>query len=92
VGLAMMRDVLYGSDTQGACRCATVTSNQLQIIIDRALARDEAAPSVDVLMDGIVAPIIYRTLFGPAPSSRAHVQALIETSLKQIKGKKKSSG
>ena len=83
VGLAMMRDVLYGSDTQGACRCAAITSNQLQIIINRALARGEAAPPVDILMDGVVAPIIYRTLFSAAPPAHAHVHALIETCLKQ---------
>jgi AcrR family transcriptional regulator len=91
IGLSMMRDVLYGSDTQGACRCATITSDQIQIIVDRAHARGEAVPTVDVLMDGVVAPIIYRTLFGPVPATHAHVHALIETCLKLATKKRKAS-
>lgn len=89
VGLAMMRDVVSGSDTQGACRCAQITSDQIQIIIERAQARGEAVPTVEILMDGLVAPIIYRTLFGPAPATHAHVHALIETCLKLATKKRK---
>jgi AcrR family transcriptional regulator len=89
IGLSMMRDVLYGSDTQGACKCAAFTASQIQIILDRALVRGEATPEVDTVMDGLIAPIIYRTLFGPAPATHVHVQSLIDACLKGASKKRR---
>ena len=45
---------------------------QLQHLLDRATARGEDAPSVDDLLDVVVAPLYLRALFGPAPD---HMQA-----------------
>lgn len=72
VGLAMMRDVLAsGASPQGVplpCRCAEFTASQIEIMLARARDRAEVfIPTVDAVMDGIVAPIIYRLLFGPHP-------------------------
>lgn len=80
VGLAMMRDVLAaGASTNGVplpCRCAEFTAAQIDIILARGRARGEAGiPTVDKLMDGIVAPIIYKLLFGPAPPDAAWLHA-----------------
>ena len=80
VGLAMMRDVLAsGASTQGVplpCRCAEFTAAQIEIMLARARDRGEAfVPTVDAVMDGLVAPIIYRLLFGPTPPNTAWLQA-----------------
>lgn len=76
VGLAMMRDVLAsGASPHGVplpCRCAEFTAAQIEIMLLRARKRgDTAIPTVDAVMDGIVAPIVYRLLFGPTPPDAA---------------------
>jgi len=91
IGLAMMRDVLSQSSSENAHQCAAITSGQIQIMIERAIARGEAVPEVDAVMDGVIAPIIFRTLFSPAPPSHAHVHMLLDTCLKQVKRSKKTT-
>jgi len=69
VGITMMRDVLSGVGSQGAdvpCRCAGYTASQIDVMLVRAVARGEAVPRVDDVMDAVVAPMIYRALFGPS--------------------------
>ncbi len=79
VGLSMMRDVLSGSiRSDFTCQCAVHIAGQIQVIVERARLRDQSAPDVDAVMDGVVAPIIYRTLFGPTPATRAHVRAFVD--------------
>jgi AcrR family transcriptional regulator len=80
VGLTMMRDVLAsGASTQGVplpCRCAEFTAAQVEIMLLRARERrDVGIPTVEAVMDGIVAPIIYRLLFGPTPPDTAWLHA-----------------
>jgi AcrR family transcriptional regulator len=50
---------------------------QLQHLLDRAAARGEDAPSVDDLLDVVVAPLYLRALFGPAPN-HAQADALVD--------------
>ena len=88
VGRAMVRDVLAGSGQLGGqpvpCRCFEFTASHIDIILARARERGETGlPTADALMDGIVAPIIYRLLFAPVPPDvgwlrsrlREHVEA-----------------
>ncbi|NKI93922.1 TetR/AcrR family transcriptional regulator [Rhizobacter sp. SG703] len=71
VGLAMMKDVLsteaHGEGT-ASCQCAQFTAAQIAVIFERGLARGEAVPPVQRAMDVVVAPIIYRALWGPVPA------------------------
>ena len=88
IGLAMMRDVLSGSQGEGErvpCQCAEFTSSQVAAIVERAAARGEAVPEVERVMDTVVSPIIYRALFGSAPASRAHVRGLVDACLRGAK-------
>ena len=84
VGLGMLRDVLstgqLGTGT-GACQCARFTASQIELILARARARGEAAPLAETVMDGFVAPLIYRLLFGPTPASAAQAARWIEACL-----------
>lgn len=77
VGVTMMHDVLASKRTDASNQCCVFVASQLRQIIERGAARGEAVPEVDALMDGVVAPIIYRTLFGATPPTRAHVRALV---------------
>ncbi len=69
IGRDMMRDVLAAQDSTNAYRCCGFTRDQIEAISDRATARGERFPAIDAVMDRVVAPIIYRILFGDAPSN-----------------------
>jgi Tetracyclin repressor-like, C-terminal domain len=79
-GRAMIRDVLAASDANCAQRCCSFTRDQIAIIADRALARGEAFPDPEAVLDGVVSPILYRILFGTAPN-RKRIRALVERTL-----------
>ncbi len=82
VGLAMMRDVVAGgSRSDATSQCAALVAAQVDLIRERALARGAAVPPVEVVMDGVVAPIIYRALFGPVQLSDAQLRALVAAAL-----------
>lgn len=83
VGLAMIRDVLSASpDAANACQCSRYTAEQLEVIAARARARGEMTPAVDVMIDHIVAPIMYRILFGaPGQLDTAYCHGLIQRAL-----------
>lgn len=63
VGQALMRDVLSTSSPDLPGTCASFTCNHLNTIAERAKARGETPFDVDEVIDHVVAPIIYRTLF-----------------------------
>lgn len=80
VGLAMLKDVLsagtYGEGT-APCQCAHFVAAQIAVIVERGVARGEAVPDVQRAMDMIVAPIIYRALWGPTPATSAGIEGWV---------------
>ncbi len=83
VGLTMMRDVLAGGSSGDANgQCAAFVASQVAIIVERGAARGQPAPTVDAVMDGVVAPVIYRSLFGPVAPTVAQVTAWVERCIK----------
>jgi len=86
-GRAMLRDVVgAASDAGQACPCAVYTADTLQAILDRAAVRGEAGPAVQRIMDGVVAPVIYRILFGLGEADAAHALALLDDCLAGLPG------
>lgn len=78
VGMAMMRDVLAGGSGGNAnSQCAALVAGQIAVIVARGAARAQAVPTVEAVMDGVVAPIIYRALFGPAVPTQSQLAALV---------------
>jgi AcrR family transcriptional regulator len=69
IGREIIRDVLAAQDNANACQCSAFTREQMQLLSNRALARGESFPTVDAVMDQVVAPIVYRILFDDAPSA-----------------------
>src|ERR1700712_2725238 len=70
VGLGMMVDVLSARGGTGAvgrqpvpCQCVEFTTAQVETIVARGRRRGEAVPDVASVMDTVVSPIIYRSLF-----------------------------
>jgi AcrR family transcriptional regulator len=78
VGLALIQDVLASNRTDASGQCSVHVASQLTQIVERGLARAEASPTVEAFMDAVVAPIIYRALFGPVRKTREEVRALVE--------------
>jgi AcrR family transcriptional regulator len=77
VGVAMLRDVVAAGgdgDAPVPCPCARFAAGQIAVIVERGLARGEAVPDVDAVMDGVVAPIVYRALFGLTPPAHAQIR------------------
>jgi AcrR family transcriptional regulator len=77
IGLAMMKDVLStgaNGEGTGPCQCAQFVAAQIAMIFERGAARGEPVPEVQRAMDVVVAPIIYRALWGPVPASSAVVE------------------
>ena len=94
IGLAMMRDVLSGSpggDNPVPCQCAAFTQSQIQIILDRGTERGKAVPEAEAVMDGVVAPVIYRALFGPAPLTPAALADLVDACMKTARKRRKTA-
>lgn len=81
VGQAMLRDVLLGrkhGELPVPQQCAAYTQSQLEGILERGRAKAQAVPTAESIMDSVVAPTIYRILFGPQPPSAAQVQAWVQ--------------
>ncbi len=89
VGVCMMVDVLSakgGNAAEGRppvpCQCVEFTAAQVEAIVARGIARGEAVPDVGAVMDTVVSPIVYRSLFGPEPVTPAHARALVNACMK----------
>ena len=83
LGRCMLRDVLsaQGSDNPG--RCVTFCAQQLDAIAERALARGEYPVPTDVLLDGVVAPMIYRILFAVDVPSTDDVNRWLDAAIER---------
>jgi len=75
-GREYVRDVLAAQTCDNANKCCNFTRQQIETIAGRAEERGEAFPDVDAVMDRVVAPIMYRILFGDVPTA-AHVRELV---------------
>ena len=85
-GRALMRDVLAGqSRTVPAppSQCAAYLQGQLDVILQRGRSSGQVLPTAQALMDSVVAPIIFRGLFGPAPQSLEQLQTWVQSCMDQ---------
>jgi AcrR family transcriptional regulator len=84
LGRAMVRDIVSGrgaATMNEPCRCTQFAKSQIGVIFGRGEARGERVPEVDAAVDRVVAPIIYRIVFGLPTPSRATVHAWVEACL-----------
>lgn len=81
LGRTLIRDVVSDLAGDYPGQCADLVRCQLQLILDRAAQRGEAAPSADQLVDAVVAPMIYRILFAPQAPSAGQVRTWVDGAL-----------
>ncbi|MEG5263014.1 TetR/AcrR family transcriptional regulator [Pseudomonas sp. JDS28PS106] len=82
-GQAMLKDALASTDPGCAVRCTEPTRERLELLLERAKSRGEAAPNLDALMDGLVAPLVFRTLFGAERPGEQLCQRLLSQTLSE---------
>ena len=79
VGRALLRDVLAEKESDfAAVRCCAYTTDHLQTLNSRALARGEAGFSVEEAIDILIAPVCYRILFSNGETSPEYVNGLLK--------------
>ncbi len=85
IGRAYIRDALLGApDGDNAARCSQYAAEQIGVVLARAAERGEGAPDVELVLDRVVAPVMYRILFRPgvrdlaADYARGLVEALLD--------------
>lgn len=82
-GQQMLADTLGCASQEQRQRCLRVQEEQLQRILARAEARGEGPlPSVDALLDGIMAPLTYRLSYAPDTLSRACLEQWIAATVR----------
>ena len=83
-GRTYIRDALLGDPELGnAVRCSDYAAEQLTAIGVRAAGRGEAVPEMEALLDGIVAPVMYRILFRPSDLSAEYTGGLVRAALER---------
>ncbi|MGI5142469.1 MULTISPECIES: TetR/AcrR family transcriptional regulator [unclassified Streptomyces] len=79
-GRSYIRDALAG-DPEGtnAGQCSAYAVDQVEIILARAAERGEHVPGTDIVMDHVVAPMMYRILFRPGLLDAEWARDLVTT-------------
>ncbi|WP_433665284.1 TetR/AcrR family transcriptional regulator [Nocardia sp. CA-128927] len=78
-GRAYTRDALLGDpDGTNAGQCSDYAAEQIGIIVARADRRGESTPDVEVILDRVVAPMMYRILFRPDGLSADYAHRLVD--------------
>ncbi|WP_077191604.1 TetR/AcrR family transcriptional regulator [Streptomyces lydicus] len=81
-GRAYVRDALLGDpDGSNAGRCSAYAADQIEAVVARAAERGETAPTVEAVLDHVVAPMMYRILFRPGPLPAAYADQLVRAVL-----------
>jgi AcrR family transcriptional regulator len=78
VGRSLLRDVFSPSGETYPGQCAGFTCEHLTTIAARAKARGETPFDVDEVVDHVVAPIIYRILFGDRELTLDYCHSLLD--------------
>jgi AcrR family transcriptional regulator len=80
LGVLMLRAAVSGippEPDRGPSAVLVERTRQLQEMLDRAAARGELPPSVDELLELVVAPLYFRTLFG-RPADAGYARRLVD--------------
>ncbi|MFJ7079007.1 TetR/AcrR family transcriptional regulator [Streptomyces sp. NPDC098781] len=80
VGRSYIRDALAGDpDGSNAGQCSAYAVEQVEVILARAAERGEHAPDTEIVMDHVVAPMMYRILFRPGLLDAQYARDLVAT-------------
>jgi AcrR family transcriptional regulator len=77
-GRAMLRDLASANDDSYTGQCCGYTYDHLNTIAARARSRGEQPVEVQEVVDHVIAPIMYRILFGGGELTETYWQALLD--------------
>lgn len=81
-GRAYIRDALLGDpDGSNAGQCSEYAADQIDMVLARATERGETVPGTELVMDRVVAPMMYRILFRPSLLDAAYARELVDNAL-----------
>ncbi|MEV7477749.1 TetR/AcrR family transcriptional regulator [Streptomyces halstedii] len=81
-GRAYIRDALLGDpDGSNAGQCSEYAADQIGMVLARATERGETVPGTELVMDRVVAPMMYRILFRPSLLDAAYARELVDNAL-----------
>ncbi|GED22291.1 TetR/AcrR family transcriptional regulator [Halomonas halmophila] len=82
-GQQMLADTLGSTSLEQRQRCLQAQRHQLQLILSRAEARGETPlPTVERLLDGVMAPLTYRLSYAPQSLSKDNLAQWIAATLR----------
>jgi AcrR family transcriptional regulator len=85
-GRQLIQDSLLGArDPRTPCKCDQYLRELMTQMVARAISRDEPTPDVDILIDGLVAPLLYRITFAGEYPDAAYCRSLIDDLLSRRK-------
>jgi AcrR family transcriptional regulator len=82
-GRAMLRDILGGGMEEHVRQCSFFTSQQIEVMRSRALIRNETPPASDIVLERVIAPVVYRIVFTPAPPTVDYANRLVDELLEK---------
>jgi AcrR family transcriptional regulator len=77
-GRALFRDVLGTQEHEGMGKCDAFIRQQIEVIRQRALRKDEQPPAADLIVSRVVAPLTYRILFANDAPTTPEIHQLYE--------------
>ncbi|WP_052365538.1 TetR/AcrR family transcriptional regulator [Halotalea alkalilenta] len=83
LGRDLLRDVVSSQADDCPQRCAALLTQRLDRLLARAKRRGETTPPIDLLVDALVAPLVYRLLFAPRPPTPEQVEYWLDACLAQ---------
>ncbi|WNJ82303.1 TetR/AcrR family transcriptional regulator (plasmid) [Cedecea neteri] len=80
-GRSMLCDVLSSSEPVNAGRCTRYLIEQFEIMRLRAKNRGESPPTSEIILDCIIAPLVFRILFAAEVPELSYTRQLIAQTL-----------
>lgn len=80
-GRAVLRDVAVPLGP--ACACGELNRAQLEFVLRRASERGERVPGLEDVVDGVLAPVIYRILFTADALDATFARRVVENALSE---------
>lgn len=81
-GQRALNDIMASADLERRHYCYRCGESVMALLVARAVARGETAPSVDALIDGVIAPMTYRLLYDREAATAENLQRWIADALR----------
>lgn len=83
-GQRVLDDVMASADRERRERCCRYSESLMATLRERAVSRGEPAPSVQQLVDGVIAPLTYHLLYDRDSATLERLDRWIERTLEDL--------